>query len=445
MVVYAAAPGEANRVTVAAAKTGGTWLFQDDGAPVIPGTGCVTIDEHTAGCTAANAQAMAVSVFAGDGDDSVRVPDDVPAYQVEGGDGNDFLQGAGWLSGGSSDDTLIGSSQSDRLRGGPGRDVLRGGAGNDTLSGDGTETAGDAGGSDDVLEGGAGVDLATYESRTAPIAADLAAGTAGTAGERDQLDGVEAVTGGSGADSFAGDDGPNTLSGGAGDDMLVGRGGGDTLYDGTGADRIDGGNGADQLTANDPGDVLAGGLGSDRLTVNGPAAVVAGGDGDDTLVLAVAPTAFNCGAGNDTVAGPGTADRRVDGCEQFAVLASDLFSMATAPHRTANGALTVAVYCRPQTQAVIATCRGTVTATLRRPGRTPLKLGQAKIGMSRGHRATLAIRPRAAIRRALRTAGAHPLVAVDLSGYGALKAGAKAGLGGAGVRPPFSGSWQIRL
>ena len=85
------------------------------------------------------ADVRAIKVFAGLGDDVVRVELDeaIPAWVI-GGPGDDDITGAGGgdvLRGGRGADRLTGGDGDDRLIGGRGNDVLFGGAGDDRLRG----------------------------------------------------------------------------------------------------------------------------------------------------------------------------------------------------------------------------------------------------------------------------------------------------------------------
>jgi uncharacterized secreted protein with C-terminal beta-propeller domain len=133
------------------------------------------------------AQIKSIRVFAGKGDDTVRIdlPENLPIpARLVGGSGNDTLQG------GPGNDILKGGVGNDILDGGPGDDTLSGGSGDDTLQ----ESQGDnllyGQGGNDLLRGGAGDDL---------------------------------LNGGRGRDVLDGKEGINTLIGGAGRDCLYGR------------------------------------------------------------------------------------------------------------------------------------------------------------------------------------------------------------------------------
>lgn len=207
--------------------------------------------------------------------------------RLAGGPGADVIcggDGADELIGGGGDDVLIGGLGPDVLSGGRGRDTLVGGDDADVLDG-GTQDDTLYGGSGqdrfpapaerdgaDVLSGGPGSDTADYRARTAPVTVSLdGLANDGADGERDtvgryrwdaglsgQASDVEAVVGGSGADTLIGDHLRNLLTGGAGADVLRGLDGEDVLdvLDGAPGDLADGGGGFDSC-AGDPGDGLA--------------------------------------------------------------------------------------------------------------------------------------------------------------------------------------------
>jgi hypothetical protein len=235
-VVYLAAPGERNQVTLPAVRLDGSmgadaWEVHDDGA-VISATGpCEAVDDHTARCrdTFTGDPIGGYRVRLGDGDDTLRVASQatstfVARVVVDGGPGDDRLFGG-------DSEYVFG----DHLSGGGGRDELHGGPGPDVLTdGDrsGTRSA-DLAPDRDVLDGGPGADTVSYQQRTRAVRVDLAdpAGD-GEPGERDALRSIESIVGGQASDRLAGDDGPNSIDGQRGRDRLIGRGGADELRSG---------------------------------------------------------------------------------------------------------------------------------------------------------------------------------------------------------------------
>ena len=127
------------------------------------------------------------------GNDRVRLFGLTVPTLVEGGDGNDKIDGRRVtvarleLDGGDGNDQIRGGANDDWLIGGAGNDVLRGGAGNDWIIG----------------------------------------------GE-----GKDKLSGGKGDDALIGGPGKNTLKGGKGDDVLVTGPGKDQVKGGSGVDRV---------------------------------------------------------------------------------------------------------------------------------------------------------------------------------------------------------------
>ena len=198
-LVYTAALGEANQLTIS--ETGSGFLLADSGAPVTAGTGCSSVDLHTALCpigegvsrleidlrdkddtvefpSPTDTGAYFATIYTRNGNDRVfgcrpepfislgRGADQVslcPTYQsvVLGGPGPDVLRAAHGLlifAGGEGNDVLVGGTEPDHLRGGPGRDVLLGRRGRDLLEGkEGPDTL-RGGRGRDTLNGGKGND-----------------------------------------------------------------------------------------------------------------------------------------------------------------------------------------------------------------------------------------------------------------------------------------------
>lgn len=148
------------------------------------------------------------------------------------------------LTGGSGNDTLVGSATANTLHGGPGNDVIDGGAGADQIYGD------------------SGADTADYHTRLSAVTVDPdnVADDGGT-GEGDNVHtDIENITGGNGADRLTGSSAANHLNGGPGNDTLTG---------GAGADYLDGSTGNDTIYARDAvKDSVVGGSGTDRAHVD---------------------------------------------------------------------------------------------------------------------------------------------------------------------------------
>jgi Ca2+-binding RTX toxin-like protein len=206
MVVFAAAAGETNRVTITEEWVGpgeSRFAVRDEGATVQADTGCAQIDPHAVAC---NAGAMGRALL-DDGDDQIVAG---VVGVVSGGAGNDSLKvlQVGNMRGEDGEDVLVGP----RGEGGPGDDVL-------------TVVGGFGGSGDDVL-------------RCFPT------------------DRWCYFDGGPGAD---------VLTGGTGYDRLFGRAGDDILRGGAEFDTLKGGQGRDRLVGGADGDHLHGDSGADRL------------------------------------------------------------------------------------------------------------------------------------------------------------------------------------
>jgi Ca2+-binding RTX toxin-like protein len=209
------------------------------------------------------------------------------------GAGTDTLSAIENLTGSGFDDALTGNAGANGLVGGDGDDVLDGGAGAD------------------VLSGGAGSDTASYASAGSAVTVNLSVTTAQSTGGGglDTLTGVEHVTGSGFNDTLTGDAGANTLNGGAGNDTLIGGLGDDALDGGAGVNTASYATAAGAVTVDLDAGTATGAAGADSLTdiqnvtgsnfadtLSGDASnnVLTGGAGADTL---------DGGAGDDTLAG----------------------------------------------------------------------------------------------------------------------------------------------
>ncbi len=430
-IVYEAAAGERNAVTITPAGGGGTiWLVHDDGAAVTAASGCQSVDARTARCAPAGGASLAsFDVRTGDGDDNVRTvlaaTDRLQLFDIDGGAGDDRLQSNGRLTGGLGDDTLEGGAGDDALEGGAGDDTLRGGDGADDLDGNS---------GDDLLDGGGGRDLVTY-GRAGAVRVDLAdARPDGGRGERDVLRAVEGVTGGGGDDVLRGSDGPDVLQGGRGDDVLDGRGGDDRIRGGSGRNVVDGGSGDDELASVSSGDRVRGGEGADRITALAGGARLDGGAGDDAFSISVPPAALACGRGRDRVFGLSLPGRplitALEGCE-LDFTPSPVVAIAATPRRT-DRAFQFAAQCRP----AAASCTLRIALRLFRPARTGLELGSGTVTLRGGERGRVRVDLGAAARRALRTAP-RALLQVRLRGNDRP--------GAAVAATPFAQEWRVRI
>jgi hypothetical protein len=370
-LVFAAAPGEVNRLVVHAGLDDAV-AFTDDGAPVTGTGNCEPPGPHSVRC-----YGNTTSALLGDGDDQARC--EAPRCSLSGGDGADTLAGDGELMGGTGADVLEGGAGDGNLVGGPGSDVLHAGPGADRVNGDGTGyatyppgTPDDA--APDLVDGGPGRDtLMLPAGATAPPEVDLAAGRAGN----DTLTSIEDVYGSPGAERLLGDAGPNRLSGNGGADVLDGRAGDDDL---------DGGDGVDTLS---------------------------GGPGDDTLhpgrEYPDAADRVHCGPGDDLV-WPYLRDRIGRDCERVGVEVEQAAIAVSAQPVLRRGRARVVVTCRTRAEdgsLLAGSCTGTIalrdrtttlastrlrrfepghtiTVTLHALGRARLRAGRLTLHYQRG-------------------------------------------------------------
>ncbi len=200
-------------------------------------------------------------------------------FQVEGGDGDDIINGNGKTAlvfssaeAGVLVDLGAGTSRSIDGAVADGAKV-----GADTLSGInqvvGTEFADDLRGSNgalretfegglgaDLINGRGGTDVANYARSAAAIVVTMSQTVVGSGtvkdgnGSTDSIAGIEEVDGSQFADRFVMGRGKDIVIGGAGNDRIEGRFANDSLYGGDGNDHITGGLG---------GDILSGGAGRD--------------------------------------------------------------------------------------------------------------------------------------------------------------------------------------
>jgi Ca2+-binding RTX toxin-like protein len=321
-VVVTAAPGERNNLGLQSWDDGGIAVYDSRATLTTTSAACSQQNENLVVCPLDPAAGARADL--GDGDDWGYVSFDLPAdarFSLSGGAGNDRLQssqdgqpttldgGAGndTLQGGTGADTLIGGDGDDTLTGREGSDRLLGGAGNDDLSGDGNADP-----SADVIDGGAGYDTTDVDWETeddAPVAVTLAGGADdGRAGERDDVRGVEQVITHQGS-TLIGTDAPEHLEAFQTDasSRLVGNGGDDTLRGSDGPDSVDGGAGDDDIDAGFGDDTIVGGPGRDRISGdrhNGECGYLwcKYPWGNDTIYARDGEVdSIDCGAGADTV------------------------------------------------------------------------------------------------------------------------------------------------
>ena len=210
---YDAEPGETNDVQIlmtvfSDGSPSGTWIVVDNSASITAGSGCASLDAHTAKCSEPPGSTelfLHANVNLGDMDDSLHsesacgtliIPDeDVCGVTADGGEGDDLLYapdvGSGGMNGGSGADRLIAGSKNawdsdynttslhggagndfltglrrpDYLAGGAGNDVVHGGRGRDLIKGStGNDVFWVRDGFKDVVRGGSGRDRARRDA-----------------------------------------------------------------------------------------------------------------------------------------------------------------------------------------------------------------------------------------------------------------------------------------
>ncbi|MBU2890978.1 Hint domain-containing protein [Celeribacter halophilus] len=302
------------------------------------------------------------------GFDSEGTGDDAFTNQFWGGDGDDYIDGAGGddelygeagndtIYGGDGDDTIDGGTGDDTIDGGAGADDISAGSGNDTVfGGDGDDTIYGYEGSDTV-DGGDGDDYINTRTSTGTGQPDTGfdhpdSSALDYSADSAPSNDMDTVYGGAGNDTILtgddndyieGGDGNDTIDAGFDDDEVYGGAGNDTIQGGEGNDTIDGGDdndiiygdvspdsddyaafsyyelddhgettSADTDTANNS-DVIYGGAGDDTIYGQDDADTLYGGDGDDTLDGGIDDDTLYGGAGNDTLLGGQGADT-IDG------------------------------------------------------------------------------------------------------------------------------------
>lgn len=254
---FVGAPGEANRVDVAAGGPERTFRIRDDGADIQPGPGCEPQGQRAVRCEIpAGMLYHELDLRAGDMGDEVTLS----------------VEMLGVVRGQDGDDVIMGSTGTDYLVGGAGRDRVSGGDGADFF----LEERANAPLAADTFDGGAGFDELDYTHRRGRVKVDLAQPTypAGQRGEGDSLTAIESVRGGDGNDVLRAGSGRALLYGGPGKDRLHGSLGDDSLWAGEGDDRLYGEGGRDVLEGEEGSDGIVGGCDRDFMR---------GGPGRDRL------------------------------------------------------------------------------------------------------------------------------------------------------------------
>ncbi len=160
-------------------------------------------------------------IVASPGPPPVFADDESPAITLNGGAGDDFLQG------GECGDLLIGGPGQDQIQGNlePGAAVC---AENERLG---------------AYQAVPGLDVADFSDETGPLTivfnADGTLTVTDASGARDFISGAEGVIGSPGNDTITGNAGNNFIAGGAGDDTLRGGLGNDCVFGGPGNDVLD--------------------------------------------------------------------------------------------------------------------------------------------------------------------------------------------------------------
>jgi Ca2+-binding RTX toxin-like protein len=285
-------------------------------------------DTITTGNTSSAFFGNEIGVLGMGGDDTIVA---ISATFIDGGEGNDSIEGGGanngWVLGGNGDDTIrsIASART-RIEGGAGNDTIYanggwtyGGSGNDVIvgtvvsgngsflivgeDGDDQITASSGGGNYERISGGNGADTLTGSNNAELlVVGNFALNT--TNGSDDLGAEVDTVNAGGGDDEVWIGFGDNA-DGGAGSDLLhlslVGAVSGVTLNTanllGSTAFTLGGGSIAnfERLTR------LRGSEANDVITVSGlsTSLTVEGGGGDDQLIATTSAVTFNGGEGND--------------------------------------------------------------------------------------------------------------------------------------------------
>ncbi len=239
------------------------------------------------------------------------------------------------VTGGLTNDTLIGGAGNDVMSSGGGSDSLMGMTGDDILTGTGFFTFMSGGAGNDMLygnsdfgdqmQGDAGNDLIQFsdgqvygETRISHSHANGGSGDdtieGGLAGDLAHGgNGNDILNGRAGEDVLEGGYGNDTINGGADNDRLSGGGNNDKILGGTGSDMIEGGNGKDILKGEGGSDTIFGGNGNDKLVGGTQGDQLSGDLGNDTLLGGAQNDTVDGGDGNDLVQGNNGNDNLIGG------------------------------------------------------------------------------------------------------------------------------------
>jgi Ca2+-binding RTX toxin-like protein len=226
----------------------------------------------------------AQTIHAGTGDDKLYIQSG--GKLLDGGDGNDYIELVGGLTG-QSHNTLRGGFGDDKIIGSDSGETIFGDFGNDVLSGLG---------GNDVIEGGSGQDSLSGQDGSDILRGGL---------DNDYL------SGGSGNDFLYGDDADDNLFGSLGNDRLEGANGNDFIGGGDGNDELIGGNGSDSLYGGAGTNRMEGGAGNDSLIGEAGDDTLIGGAGDDFILTGsgIDVVEFDSASGNDFVSGLSGVDK----------------------------------------------------------------------------------------------------------------------------------------
>lgn len=242
---------------------------------------------------------LALTVNAGNGNDTISLTDWSLTSTVFGELGNDSITGgvgADVLDGGDGNDTITGGQGNDTVFGQAGLDNVSGGGGDDLVAGgdDADTVLGDAG--NDILDGGSGADSVDGGADNDTVDGGADNDTVGGG------DGNDTVLGNDGNDTLTGGNGNDSLDGGFGDDSMAGNAGTDTINGQAGSDIVEAsGNGNITLTSTQ---VVVVGLDTDQLVQTERARLI-GGAGANLIDAStfVGSVTVEAGAGNDTILG----------------------------------------------------------------------------------------------------------------------------------------------
>jgi Ca2+-binding RTX toxin-like protein len=228
---------------------------------------------------------------------------------------NDTLSGDGVLVGGAGDDQLLASPLGSTLDGGAGNDVLTGGADADTVVFGFAPRAG-------IYENPAATGALTIDLRLAtPQAIGGGMGV-------DTFISIENIVGGAFSDSLTGSDAANMIMGEQGNDYILGLGGddnltsdtfekaasNDTVFGGAGNDRIlDMVGGSNRLWGDEGDDRVTGGADFDNIHGNMGVDTLEGGAGGDVVRGGQGDDIVRGEAGDDWLSGDRGSDTLTGG------------------------------------------------------------------------------------------------------------------------------------